>query len=76
MRTITKLIVAVSVAVILVIAGMLIVWKTIENKPLLPDRAPSNVEENATSYNTDADKMEVPPDGGGASFNYVTNKCY
>lgn len=71
MRTITKLIVAVAAAVILILAGVLIVWKMVESKPLLPDRAPPDIEKNAVIDNTDSEKMDVPPDGGGASFNYA-----
>lgn len=71
MRTITKLIVAVSVAVILIFAGVMIVWKMAESKTLLPDRAPADVEENAVIDKADSEKMDIPPNGGGASFNYA-----
>ena len=47
MHTTAKLIRIVVVTAIVVAAGMLVLWKVTENKPLLPDRAPVNVEENA-----------------------------
>ena len=47
MHTTAKLIRIVIITAIVVAAGMLVLWKVTENKPLLPDRAPVNVEENA-----------------------------
>lgn len=71
MHTTAKLIRVVVVAVIIVVAGMLILWKVTDNRPLLPDRAPANVEENAVISDIETDKLDAPTDGGGASFNYA-----
>lgn len=62
-----KIAVAVAAAVVLV---MLLLWKSADNKALLPDRAPPNVDENAIVDDNQSDKMDAPPGGGASSFNY------
>ena len=71
MHTTAKLIRIVIITAIVVAAGMLVLWKVTENKPLLPDRAPVNVEENAVINNEAEEKMDTPSGGGGASLSYA-----
>lgn len=71
MHTTAKLIRIVVVTAVVVAAGVLVLWKITENKPLLPDRAPVDVEENAVINNEAEQKIETPPGGGGASLSYA-----
>lgn len=71
MHTTAKLIRIVVVTAVVVAAGVLVLWKITENKPLLPDRAPVNVEENAVINNEAEEKMDTPSGGGGASLSYA-----
>lgn len=71
MHTTAKLIKIVVAAVIVVILVMLLLWKCSADKPLLPDRAPTDVDENAITTNDDEAKIDAPPDGGGTSFDYA-----
>ncbi len=71
MHTTAKLIRIVVVVVAIVVAGMLILWKCIDNKPLLPDRAPVEVDQNAAISDNGEDKLDSPTDGGGVSLNYA-----
>ena len=71
MHTTAKLIRIVIITAVVVAAGMLVLWKVTENKPLLPDRAPVNVEENAVINNEAEEKMDTPSGGGGASLSYA-----
>ena len=71
MHTTAKLIRIVVVTAVVVAAGMLVLWKVTENKPLLPDRAPVNIEENAFINNEAEEKMDTPSGGGGASLSYA-----
>lgn len=73
MHTTGKLISAVVVTVIVVVAGMLVLWKIADNKPLLPDRAPENIEENAVITDTEVDKEDTPFDSSGVSLSYTKN---
>lgn len=70
MFTPAKLIKIIVAVVIVVVLGTLLLWKTTADKPLLPDRAPSSIESNAIATDSTEGKMTVPPNGGGASFNY------
>ena len=60
MHTTAKLIRIVVVTAVVVAAGALVLWKITENKPLLPDRAPVDVEENAVINNEAEEKMDTP----------------
>ena len=71
MHTTAKLIRIVVVTAVVVAAGVLVLWKITENKPLLPDRAPVDVEENAVINNEAEEKMDTPSGGGGASLSYA-----
>ena len=71
MHTTAKLIRIVVVTAVVVAAGVLVLWKITENKPLLPDRAPVDVEENAVINNEAEQKIDTPPGGGGASLSYA-----
>lgn len=71
MHTTAKLIRIVVVTAVVVAAGALVLWKITENKPLLPDRAPVDVEENAVINNEAEEKMDTPSGGGGASLSYA-----
>lgn len=71
MHTTAKLIRIVIITAIVVAAGVLVLWKITENKPLLPDRAPVDVEENAVINNEAEQKIDTPPGGGGASLSYA-----
>lgn len=71
MHTTAKVIKIVVAAVAVVVLAMLLLFKLTADKPLLPDRAPSDIDENAFISDGNQEKMEVPPNGGGASFNYA-----
>lgn len=71
MHTTAKLIRIVVITAVVVAAGVLVLWKITENKPLLPDRAPVDVEENAVINNGAEQKIDTPPGGGGASLSYA-----
>lgn len=71
MHTTGKLISAIIVTVIVVMAGMLVLWKISDSKPLLPDRAPASVDENAIIDTTENEKLKAPSDGGGVSISYT-----
>lgn len=68
MHTTAKLIRVAIITAIIVVAGMLLLWKVTGNKPLPPDRAPANIEENAVINNED-DQQHVPTDG--MTLNYT-----
>ena len=68
--------VAVSVAVILIFAGVMIVWKVAESKTLLPDHAPTDVEENAVIDNADSEKMELSVTSDNDGFGRNTKMVY
>lgn len=70
MHTTAKLVKVVVAVIVVVVLAMLIVFKATQDKTLLPDRVPSSIDENVIITGEDEDKMEVPPNGGGASFNY------
>ena len=70
MHTTAKLIKVVILAVVSVAAVMLVIWELSENRTLLPDRAPAEIDQNAELSDTDSSKLEVPPGGGGTSFDY------
>ncbi len=71
MHTTAKLIRIVIITAIVVAAGMLVLWKITENKPLLPDRAPVYIEENAVMNDDAEPKIDTPPGGSGASLSYA-----
>ena len=71
MHTTAKLIRIVIITAIVVAAGMLVLWKITENTPLLPDRAPVDIEENAVMNDDAEPKIDTPPGGGGASLSYA-----
>lgn len=71
MHTTAKLIRIVIITAIVVAAGVLVLWKIIDNKPLLPDRAPVDIEENAVMNDDAEQKIDTPPGGGGASLSYA-----
>jgi len=71
MHTTAKLIRIVIITAIVVAAGMLILWKISDNKPLLPDRAPVDIEENAVMNDDAEPKIDTPPGGSGASLSYA-----
>ena len=71
MHTTVKLIKTVVAAAIVVILVMLLLWKCSADKTLLPDRAPTDIEESAITTTDNETKMDAPPDGGGASFDYA-----
>ena len=71
MHTTAKLIRVVIITVIIVVAGMLVLWKVADNKTLLPDRAPPNIEENAVINDVEGSQQDVP--STGVSLNYTKN---
>lgn len=71
MHTTAKLIRVVIITVMIVVAGMLILWKAADNKTLLPDRAPANIEENAVLNDVESSQQSVP--STGVSLNYTKN---
>lgn len=71
MHTTAKLIKIVIAAVIIVVLVMLLLWKLSADKTLLPDRAPSDIDQNAVINDGNGEKMDAPPGGGATSFNYA-----
>ena len=71
MHTTAKLIRIVIITAIVVAAGMLVLWKIAEHTPLLPDRAPVDIEENAVMNDDAEPKIDTPPGGSGASLSYA-----
>ena len=50
---------------------MLVVWNIIDNKPLLPDKPPDTVDQNAAVVDSSEEKMTAPDGGSGLSLEYA-----
>lgn len=71
MDTTAKVIKIVLAATAVVVLVLLLIGKLTANRLLLPDRAPSEIEENADISTGGGEKMDAPPDGGGLRLNYT-----
>ncbi len=50
---------------------MLLIWNSTANKPLLPDKPPDKVDENAVIGDFNEDKLVTPDGGSGLSLEYA-----
>ncbi|MBR5572470.1 MAG: hypothetical protein IKV99_07515 [Oscillospiraceae bacterium] len=65
----TALIALISICVTVVV--MLAVWNRIDNRPLLPDKPPDTIDQNAAIDDTTEEKMKAPNGGSGLSLEYA-----
>lgn len=70
-RTTMKVLLAALVSVCVTVTVMLLLWNALTNKPLLPDRPPDQVDENAVMEDDGNGKMNPPDGGGGLSLEYI-----
>lgn len=66
-----KTLLVVFVSVCVTIIAMLLLWTSVSNKPLLPDKPPDAIDENASIDDFDKDKLETPDGGSGLSLEYT-----
>ena len=71
MRPIVKTILVALISICATIAVMLLVWNTGKDEPLLPDKPPDTVDQNAIIDDTAEDKIIPPSGGGGLSLEYT-----
>lgn len=71
MRTITKTILVALISICATVVVMLLLWNAGDDKPLLPDKPPNTIDQNAIIDDSTEEKM-TPPDGGsGLSLEYA-----
>lgn len=65
----------INVAVIVIFAAALVAVVLLRDhragKPLLPDRAPQDIDQNATIADDNSDKLDAPAAGGASSLGYA-----
>ena len=71
MPTFVKTVLVALISICVTVAVMLVVWNAIDNKPLLPDKPPNTVDQNAAIVDATEEKMTSPDGGSGLSLEYA-----